>query len=248
MIRGIYTAAAGMAAAQLRQDIITNNLANADTPGFKRDGIVQGEFPRIFLSRYDGDEEQPLGSLGLGSRVDDQYTDFGQGTLRETGNPLDVAIVGDGFFAVQTPAGQRYTRQGHFVLDGQGFLTTPSGNRIMGQEGPIQVQRGSRIVIDGQGNLLQDGQYLDTLQIVNFNEPSRLAKEGNGLLDGQGMVPEAMASPRLQPGYLEGSNVNLIREMTGMIEAVRYYQLNQRLISLQDQTLDKAVNQVGRLS
>lgn len=247
MLRGIYTAASGMVAAQLRQDIITNNLVNADTAGYKQDRVLQGAFPTMLLSRLEGGTSEKIGYLGTGSRIEGQWTDYTPGHLRETGNPLDLAITGEGFFVVQTPAGNRYTRQGHFLIDNQGYLVTRRGDRVMGSNGPVRLQPGAKVLIDDLGNVLQQGEVVDRLQVVTFNDLRNLIKEGDGLFASGGEEGQPVEAPELKPGYLEGSNVNLVHEMTKMIEAVRYYQLNQKLITLQDETLGKAVNEVGKL-
>src|SRR5919199_5510377 len=144
MERGLYIAASGMLAEMVRQDQIANDLANASTPGYKPDRSTQRSFGRLLLQNTR--TGATVGPLGLGVRVDGTITDLSPGPIRETREPLDFAIVGDGFFAVQTPGGIRYTRNGQFTVSPDGFLATPLGGRVLGQNGaPVRVGANGRV-------------------------------------------------------------------------------------------------------
>ncbi|GAW31229.1 flagellar basal-body rod protein FlgF [Carboxydocella sp. JDF658] len=254
MIRGLYTAASGMVAQQKRMDTIANNMANVNTAGFKRDETVVEAFPQLLLSRLNdpgipgaakGEIRPLVGGLGTGARLQAVLPIFTQGPLRQTEAPLDVAIAGDGFFVVQTPAGEAYTRNGAFQLDEQGYLVTSAGYRVLGQGGPIRVQPGSKVVIDEQGQVTANGQPVGKLRVVAFANPQALQKLGDSLFQGTGATP--LAEPVLRPGFLEQSNVNPVLEMVNMLTAMRTYEAGQKTIQAEDQLLEKAVNEVGRV-
>lgn len=260
MIRGIYTAASGMLAEQKRLDVIANNLANVSTTGYKRDAVTTRSFAEIFVSRIHDNNlsglntPAPVGPLGLGTYVERTATRLTTGALRATGNPLDVAIVGDGFFAVQTPQGIRYTRQGNFVQDSAGVLVTPEGYPVLVDGGIVMAQEGP-LSINDHGEVFTGTTLLGQLTVVTSQELGALRKEGNGLWVEAGAGEQTMlvtpenASGRyqLRPGYLEASNVDAVIEMVEMISTMRTYEASQRSIHVQDETLQKAVNEVGRI-
>lgn len=248
MIRGLYIAATGMLAEQTRADITANNLANLNTGGYKKDVAVFRSFPELLVQRIndpqDGGARPVLGSLSGGAVVDEVLTSFAPGVLKETGQPLDLALEGGNFFVLQTPAGLRYTRNGAFTLDGEGYIVNSDGYRLLGENGPIQV-RGQKIEVNRDGTVVVDGQPVDRLLLVSFANPRDLQKAGNNLFIG--VNPQPAVAGRVLQGYLEGSNVNAITEMIDMITIMRAYEANQRMIQAQDSILDKAVNQVGSL-
>jgi flagellar basal-body rod protein FlgG len=243
MIRGLYKAAQGMLYEQLRLDIIANNLANANSIGYKEDKVgfnlaLPSDYvppPRVTLASKPLQNacEMPLAVLVK------YHTDLSEGNIRETGNPLDFAIRGSGFFAVQTPNGVRYTRNGRFTLNSNGEIVTRGGYKVLGQNGPITLPQGSQIRVDTDGTIQIDGQVIDRFLIVDFPPTSGLSKEGGGLF---------VASPNIQPlppnvqvlqGYVEDSNVDIIKEMVRMIEALRNYESYQKTIQAVDSTVQR---------
>ncbi|MCG0275435.1 MAG: flagellar hook-basal body protein [Thermosediminibacteraceae bacterium] len=261
MIRGLYTSAAGMLAEMARTDVISNNLANVNTAGFKRDGVVFRALPELNIHRFDdpvtvgtGFKIDPIpfiGVLGTGVTVDEIYVDFTQGKVEITSNPLDLAIqeVREGersFFGVLTPEGELlYTRDGSFTLNDQGFLVTKEGYYVMGENGPINLRDGSKILVNTEGEVLIDGQLVDRLRIAAFTADSILEKRGDNLYRVHGAP--FPASAKIIQGALERSNVNAVTEMVNLISAFRAYEANQRIIRAHDETLAKAVNEIARI-
>lgn len=239
MIRGIYTAATGMVAEMNRQDIIANNLANVDVVGFKSDNVSNSTFLDIFLNAYNKQGVSPVGRMGLGVQVANQFTDISNGQIYDTGNMLDLAIEGDGLFAVATPAGTRYTRAGNFVLDGDNYLSTKDGYRVLGENGPIQVN--GKFEVTRTGEVVQDGNVIDQLMLIGQAET---VKQGESLYN----VTQARPATNFQihQGSLERSNVNSIKQMIDMIQVSRSYESNQKVLTAHDETLSKAVNELAR--
>lgn len=251
MIRGWYTGASGMNAQQNRLDAISNNLANVDTAGYKKDVTVSKSFPELLLRRtnLDGVYETPSGSadaapiigkLGLGVETNENYTDFSQGSFRQTDQNTDVALGGKGFFAVQTPAGERYTRDGNFILGKEGILLTKDGYPVLGEKGVIQVEN-DRFTIneDGVISLQEDSGIVDRLKLVRFDNERYLKKVGNNLystndIAGTAHIAEGSERPKFLQGYMETSNVNVVNEMVQMIEVNRAYEANQKTITSED--------------
>jgi flagellar basal-body rod protein FlgF len=241
--RGLFIAATGMLANQLRQDVIANNLANATTAGYKGDRAVQQAFPAMLLQQVQ--TGQPIGSLSLGTRVADVVTDSSQGAIRNTGNAYDLAIAGDGFFSVQAATGVRYTRDGSFSVDTKNQLVTARGEPILDRNNrPITIPPGNdRATIDEQGNVIANGRTIATLAVTVL-DPQTLRKQGDDLY--QGTVQRGAAPGRVEQGYLEQSNVNSVREMVDLIETMRSFEASQKVSQSLDETLGKAI-EVGRL-
>ena len=250
MIKGLYTGASGMLASKQRLNIVSNNLANADTTGYKKEGTVRESFPEMLINKIDSKGKEEIGSLGTGVRNQFSYTDFSRGSLKHTANPLDLAIQGEGFFVVETPAGERYTKNGNFTLNNMGQIVTESGYPLLNEAGePMQTIDNRNINFDGEGQLYLDDLEAGTVQVVNFEDKGNLEKAGENLyqLADEGVEALEANNYQIRQGYQETSNVNVVKEMTKMIEANRHYEMNQRAIKTADQTLEKTVNQVGRL-
>ena len=275
MWRGLYTAAAGMITETKRTDTLANNLANADTTGFKRDEAINREFEPMLIKRindgidrrYDvtsfkgfhlGDAIPTVGTLGLGSYIDEIGTNHEQGGLQTTGNPLDLAIVGDGYFAIQTPQGVRYTRNGSFFKGQNGELQTVNGQRVLarGGRGGITIpQEATDITVTATGEVWatlpgQDGQArLGQLELVSFGpDPRAVLKQGDSLYYPQeGARPQA-ATGTIEQGVLENSNVNVVSDMVMLIANHRVYEAGSKAVTTQDAMLDKAVNEIGTVS
>lgn len=248
MLRGLYTASSGMIAQQKIVDVLSNNIANVNTSGYKKDTVTTMAFPDFMVTRSGGDNVPYNGNIGnmdYGVLVETFNTNFSEGNIEKTDGKLDFAIEGSGFFTINTPNGIRYTRDGSFTLNSNGYLVTKDGYYVMGQNGPIQINNGD-ISVDDFGNISLNGQTVDKLNIVDFNNYSTLRKEGNNLFftTGGQAIP---ASGLVKQGYLEGSNASPVDEMVSMISAMRTYEANQKTVSAFDETLDKAVNEVGRI-
>ncbi|NLP37372.1 MAG: flagellar basal-body rod protein FlgF [Firmicutes bacterium] len=245
MIRGLYTAASGMMAQVVRQETIGNNLANSDTVGFKQDLTIlqtgrENDVVRIPQERLQ--RQEIIGSMDLGVLVSLQHTSFAQGPLQETGQALDLAITGNGFFTVETPEGMRYTRNGAFNLDAERFLVTAEGDRVLGVLGPVQLPEGE-VQIAPEGQILVNGQLIDTLRLVEFADPGQLQKTGSGYWSTE--QAELDFNGQVQQGYLEGANVQPAEEMARMVAVLRLYETNQRVLQAHDQLTGKIVNEIG---
>ncbi|MGN6378750.1 MAG: flagellar hook-basal body protein [Gaiellales bacterium] len=242
MERGLYIAAAGMLAEQVRQDQIANDLANASTAGYKADRAVQSSFADALVSN--SATGQTVGSFSLGSRIERIVTDMSQGALSQTGDPLDVGLAGDGFFAVSTPGGVRYTRDGQLSIDPQGRLETTTGYTLLGANGqPIDVSRATGpddVTIDPTGVVKVKDNVVGKIAIVSL---TGAAKQGDSLFTGTpGAAP---AGTTVQQGTLEGSGVNPATTMVDMIVSLRAYESTQRVIHAIDDDLGRAVTSVG---
>ena len=283
MVRGWYTAASGMLAQQRRLDALSNNLANVNTTGYKRDLSINKAFPEILLRRFsddgvrviphsDGrwgsvDTAPVVGRLGTGVEQNEIYTVFEQGSLRQTENVFDVALEGEGFFVVETPNGERYTRNGSFHLGPESVLVTKEGFPVLGENGRIQVKL-NNFYVDGDGSVyvnndFQDDPFrlvsrrenewraedlLDRLQVVQVPRRRYLQKQGSSLWratedSGEASIQQAR---RVRQGFLETANVNPVSEMVRMIEVNRAYEANQRVIQAQDESTVQLLRQVLR--
>jgi flagellar basal-body rod protein FlgG len=251
MIRGIYSAAAGLTTATLRLGVVSNNVANAATPGYKQDRLPEEVGKSLDLARYAvNDQGQALGTINLGPQVGVSQLDLTAGPLQETSNPLDLAIGGTGFFAVQAADGTtRYTRDGGFSVDTTGTLRGRDGSAVLNTAGqPIQIPQGADVAVAADGTLLANGQQLGQLQIADFAPGTQLTKVGNGQFTAPaGAIPQPATGTQLYQGYLEGSNVDVNESMVSTMQLVRAYEANQQLLKMQDETLKSTVNQVGKV-
>lgn len=251
MIRGMYAATSGMMTMLTRLQTISNNLANADTTGFREDTLRLTTFPQQLMSRlFDSGGTRQVGvGGGMGLVNENVVVRYDQGTLKSTDSPLDVAVQGTGFFSVQTPQGVRYTRDGSFRRDGAGQLVTSRGDLVLSPQGtPITVPAGDVNILQ-DGNLLVNDQPVAQIGVFDFVEPAQLKKVGNNLLEdptGQAQATPAAGST-IHQGYLEGSNVDTARAMSNMMVAQRSYESNARMVQIQDDMLSRAVNDVGRI-
>lgn len=254
MIRGLYTSAVGMTTQMRKMDVVTNNIANADTTGFKRDGVITQTFEERLFHRLDGGSvggmNPSVGSMAMGVGVDDLWTDFSIGALRETGGTLDLTLSDTGFFVVNSvdSAGnvtERLTRNGAFTLSPGNTLMTIGGDIVMGENGPIQIPNGE-IYIDARGDIFSNEVFVDRIAVVDFENRESLRKFGHNLFfTTEESVPMPFTGSVLQ-GFLEGSNVSSINEMVDMITLSRLFETNQRMINIHDTTLQRAVNDIGR--
>jgi flagellar basal-body rod protein FlgG len=244
ILRGIYTATSGMLVESLRMDVSSNNLANVDTAGFQRQTAHIYSLPETPVHRVHQNRQQLLGVLGTGAFVDGSRSSFSPGTLRVTQNPLDVALVGSGFFAINTAEGTRYTRDGRFTVNASGLLSTLDGNLVRGERGSIFVGEGE-VLIGEKGDITVNGEWVDKLLLVEFNDRDALIRHGANLYEA---LPEAGTPFRypatIVPGTLEMANVNVVREMVNLINIQRSYEANQKVVQAFDETLGKIINEV----
>jgi len=240
MIKGLQTSSSGLVPMMTRLDVIANNLANANTTGFKRDSVFVKLVEDAGIAQAQGKGESAEAQV-------QRVTDFSDGVLTPTNNPLDVAIQGRGFLVVNTPEGLRYTRNGNCELAADGTLVTPQGDAVMGTSGNIrfpdlQGLSQGKVVVTESGEVLVDNKLVDRLRVVDFPDVTKLQKESNSLFAAPiEMSPVEMRddSVRIRQGFLEGSNVEGLEEMMAMIELTRNFESNQRVIQAQDSTLDK---------
>jgi flagellar basal-body rod protein FlgF len=225
--RGLYVAASGMLAQLARQDQLANDLANANTPGYKADRVEQQSFGALLL--HNTRTGQEIGSVGTGTQITRQVTDLSAQALKETGEPLDFAVGGDGFFAVRTAQGIRFTRNGAFQSDSRGQLVDQLGNPVLGPgRSPIQV------AADGT---------VDPKLVGLFNVPNA-RKAGDALFTG---TSSGSPTGAVRSGALEGSGVDPARAMIDMIGSLRTFEAGQKAITTIDETLDRATGTVGGL-
>lgn len=246
MSGGMYLAAAGALVQQLRLEVLANNVANISTIGYKGDRsifqIPEETEPQTFETSIEG-----IQSLSPYAPPFSTVTDFSQGAIRQTGNPLDVAINGDGFFSIQTPDGVQYTRQGNFTLNSEGVLITPDGYPVLGEGGEITLEEGT-VEIDLQGGVYVDGDEVGRLQVTGVSNPETLTKAGNGRFVGSEAttVGERPENSTLSQGYLETANVNPVQAMTEMIETSRAFEAYQKVIQSADEATSNSINDVGK--
>ncbi len=221
----LYIAMLGAKEREDKLSVFAENVANAVTPGFKRELVS-------FVQR--GVAAQPK-----------VVTDLSPGRIRHTGNPLDIAIKGDGFFVVKTPKGVAYTRRGDFAVDGSGMLVTKDGYQVLGLKGPIHI-KGGKVSVSSDGRIYVDGNFVDKLRLVSFPKglnPIRLS--GTLFTLPPGVKPSPSSRSIVLEGYLEGSNVNPVKEMVALVGVMRAYETAQKVIVSSDQMTGKAVNELG---
>ncbi|MCK4572971.1 MAG: flagellar basal-body rod protein FlgF [candidate division Zixibacteria bacterium] len=240
MIKGIYTSASGMIPRVKKQEISANNLANASTPGFKKDQVFTQELTRAqrMQQTVKSDWQQPM--------VDRTYTNFSPGVLDRTGNPLDLAIDGDGFFQLQLADGSRaLTRAGSFKVNSEGLLEYPDGALVMGEGGPIEIGSGT-VSVAASGIVQVNGSTAGAITPVTVADVNSLEKIGDSMFvvpDDVELIPTKNST--IQQGFLESSNVDVVREMIDMIISYRNYEANSKALQSQDQSLDNLFSRVA---
>jgi flagellar basal-body rod protein FlgF len=231
MDRGLYIAASGMLAEQVRQGQISNDLANASTAGYKSDRTTQQSFGSMLLTN--SVTGAAIGSQTTSVGVSATVTDFSPQPLKDTGEPFDFAINGDGFFAVQTAAGTRYTRNGEFAANADGQLTTLTGDPVLGRDnGPVKIGADGKV----------DPRLLN---VVLLRDPK---KSGDNLITGTPGAVAGQTAGQVRSGALEGSGADPTTSMVDMMESLRAYESGQKVIQTIDETLGKAASSVGALS
>ncbi|KGX90969.1 flagellar hook-basal body protein [Pontibacillus marinus] len=275
MLRGFYTAASGMLTQQRRQETLSNNLSNVTTPGYKADQGSVRAFPEMLIERMESKSlptsktinlpmRSEVGPLSTGTYLQETAPDFTQGDLRNTGVSTDMALMngnfpdenGSVFFTVRGQDGEpRYTRSGNFTVDGQGFLVSQSGAYVLDQQGNRVQTGGQEFTVSPEGVLQIEGGETQ-LGISYTNDVYQLVKEGNDLFryneEGEGQAPVNARTAEgvtfgVKQNALEGSNVDPARTMTEMMSSYRLFETNQKVLKAYDQSMDKAVNEIGRV-
>lgn len=257
MVRGLYTAYTGMANEQKRLDIIANNLANAATVGFKKESVTNQSFDEVLSIKVRDESEayndRPIGTMNLGVKLGETYTDYNQGSLRQTDGTYDLALDGKGFFllSVMDKSGNistKYTRNGSFTMTKDGYVVDKDGNHLLGEAGEILIPSDVvDVIISENGEIYGDGNFIDRILVTDFENYDYLTKFGDTmyeLVDGAVEIPSTAA---VRQGYTEQSNVNVVKEMVDLITITRTYEANQKVIQSIDKTLDLAANSVGKI-
>lgn len=245
MDQGVYTAASGAMAMELRLAVIANNLANVDTVGYKKDHVNFEKYVKQLetLPLAEGEYQRVAEDV----ITKEYYIDTTQGSSRLTGNPLDVALIGDGYFAVSTESGERYTRAGSFQRSVDGLLVDQQGNSIQGEGGDIQLGKGE-VVIATDGTVNVGGQVVDKLKVVDIPD-DQLVKSGRNLFEvSEGYTPVAAENSQIQQGTLEMSNVDGIKEMLGLVETQRAYEIFQKMMRTVNEAYGQTIRNVGSVS
>lgn len=265
MLRGFYTATQGMIAQQRRMQILTNNMANANTPGFKQDQGAMESFPEMLLKHFDTETiptKRPLnlpianqiGTINPGVFMQEISPSFVQGDLSETGNVTDLALFdppnagGVSFFTVRNENGEiRYTRNGNFTIDGQGFLTTSDGLRVLDENNQPIYLGSDQFSVSKNGVVTDpDGEYIATLNLAFTTNPGALIKDGNGVFASDAPLQRSVAAS-VKQGFIERSNVDTAKTMTEMMSAYRAFEANQKILQAYDRSMEKAVTEIGKV-
>jgi flagellar basal-body rod protein FlgF len=251
MIKGLYSAVTAMVMNAARQQVLSHNISNMQTPGFKQILTTAQDFMQNQAVYSTGQTVNGridyLGLLGLGTQISDEYIDFEQGGLQDTGNPLDLALQGNGFFTVDTPDGQRYTRDGRFLRDADNTLVTVDGFQVLDDAGqPIELPDGD-VSVGPDGAISVNGAAVATLGIGVFANPDTELQHTEGNLFTGPAASTGEDVPQVVQGYLETSNANPAQLMTQLVEVARSYEAAQKLVQNQDELLGKTIASLGRI-
>lgn len=256
VVRGLYTAYTGMINEQKRLDVISNNLANSATVGYKKESVSSQAFDDVLTIKIRdnsvGYMNEGIGSMSLGVKIGEVYTDYSQGSFVETGNTFDLAIEGDGFFTLRCPtkSGEdviRYTRNSCFKMTEDGYIVDVNGNHLQGDNGDIQVPVDATISIDKTGAIYADDSYIGTIQLTDFEDYDYIEKYGDNLYQAVDGATEIVATGTINQGYTEQSNVNVVSEMVDMITVTRAYEAGQKVMQTVDGMLEASCNSIGRV-
>ena len=284
MLKGLYTAYTGMVNEQHRMDVMTNNLANADTIGYKKEGSTSqafdsvlaykikdlseaGNLPKLISTPKAVDQNELNNEanpdylenrvtrvgMNMGVKIGENYVDYSEGPIKETGNTFDLAISDRGFFAVEytNKAGEtsvKYTRDGNFTMNLQGYLVTQDGDFVLDEDGRrIRMDTALPVSIDRGGTITQEGDFVATIGLTDFEDYDYLERFGENYFEPVDGAEEIETESQIYSGYLELANISVVTEMVNMIAIQRHYESNQKVITTMDETLDIAVNRLGKL-
>lgn len=246
MFQGFYDLTSNLITQNRNLNVISNNMANVSTPGFKMDRMMETTFRDEMLYRYDQDGKTAVGTVSRMNVADERITDYTEGGIRETGYPLDVGLTGEGFFVIQTDNGQVYTRNGSFNLNNDGYLILQGMGRVLGTDGqPIQMDTDD-ITIDKQGRITssEEGRYFGTINVVDFADYAQLTKVTGGVFQ-TAAQPTPAADAVMTQKYLEDSNVALAEQMTTMMSSQRVLQGSAQILRMYDQLISRATTLGG---
>lgn len=259
MFKGLYTAYTGMINEQHRMDTMTNSLANVNTVGFKKEGATSQSFDDILTVKIKDESVgfrtvQRTGINNPGVKIGENYTDYSQGSFRITGNTYDLALSGNGFFAIEftNKAGEtstKYTRSGQFTLNKDGYLVTQEGDYVLDKQNRrIQIDTLKDAHIAKNGMITQDGKVLAQIQVTDFEDYNYLERYGETYFMPLEGAKTVEGDAEVNSGCLEMANVQTVQEMVNLISITRAYESNQKIIQTYDSTMEVAVNQLGKLS
>ncbi|GFP77073.1 flagellar hook-basal body complex protein [Clostridium fungisolvens] len=254
MIRGLYTAVNAMVTLEAKQDVITNNMANANTNGYKAEDLKVKKFQDVLIQNKDKvvggqNVKNTIGSLSLGAKIDGTDVEFTQGTLSSTDNDTDMAIDGRGFFSVKRGDKTYFTRDGQFRINTAGYLVTSEGDSVMGRNiktgasEPIYVGNG-KLTVDNSNNVIVNNVPQYKMQVADFNDYKNLKKLGDNLYESS-ETPNYNGQVYVKQKTLEKSNVNIVNEMVNMMTVMRSFETTQKVVQTMDETLSKAANEIG---
>lgn len=259
MVKGLYTAYTGMIQQEKRMDVLSNNMANVETNGFKKEGATAQSFDSMLAFKIKDATEgyrtaKRIGYNNPGVKIGEGYTDFSQGPLKETGNTYDLALTDKGFFKIEftNKSGDtsvKYTRDGNFTVTQDGYLVTQDGDFVLNKDGKhVKVSTiAGDTAINTSGQIIQDGKVVDQIAITDFEDYNYLTRYGENLFEAEKGATEKEAAASVYAGFLETSNISIVSEMVDMITLSRAYETNQKVITTIDGTLDIAANQLGKL-
>lgn len=258
MVKGLYTAYTGMINQQHRMDVLTNNLANVNTNGYKKEGATSQSFDSVLALKIKDTSEGPyiakrIGYNNPGVKIGEGYTDFSQGPMKKTESPFDLALTDSGFFAISftNKAGEssvKYTRDGNFTLTQEGYLVTQDGDAVLNEDGdPVQIDPLMEAQINVRGQIIQGGSVVDTIKITDFEDYNYLEHYGENYFAPIDGAQEIETETGVYAGYLETSNVSVVSEMVNMIAVQRAYDSNQKVITTIDSTLEISANRLGKV-
>ncbi|MBQ9926775.1 MAG: flagellar hook-basal body protein [Lachnospiraceae bacterium] len=258
MVKGLYSAYTGMINQEHRMDVLTNNLANAATNGYKKEGATSQAFDSVLAYKIKDVSEgyhlaRKIGVNNPGVKIGEGYTDFSQGSLKTTSNTFDLALTDTGFFAVEftNKAGEtsvKYTRDGNFTLTSDGRLVTQDGDAVLDTNGKaIKIDPIEATLINSAGQIIQNGRTVATVGVTDFEDYDYLEKYGENYFQPVEGATEKESEAKVYSGYLETSNISVVTEMVNMISVQRAYESNQKVITTYDGTLEIAANQLGKI-
>ncbi|MBO4267015.1 MAG: flagellar hook-basal body protein [Lachnospiraceae bacterium] len=257
MVKGLYTAATGMVNEQRRVDVLANNLANSSTTGFKAEGSTSEAFYDVLAYKIKDTSEpffaRKLGAMNLGVKIGETYTDYSEGSFVTTNNDYDMAIAGKGFFAIEFTAkdgtvSTKYTRAGDFIVNTNGELVNKNGDYVLDTNGQhIKLDPLVKPTMGLNGTIYQNGNAVATIQVQDFEDYNYLKKYGENYYDTVEGVTPIESTATIYSGMLEASNVQTVKEMVNLINYQRAYDTNQKMIQAHNETLDVAVNQLGKV-
>lgn len=247
MLQGLYNLTSGVLTQNRNLNVISNNMVNVSTPGYKTDTMVSTTFRDEMIYRSSNQGGGPQIAVGNSSRIrvaEETLVDYQQGAFEETNSNLDLAIAKEGFFEIQGAGGNIYSRNGSFILDDEGYLSLPGAGRVMGKDGPIYLND-DQVVIDYSGTIRNEaGQELGTIKLVDFDNYENIDRNKAGYFTGDN--PQEVEGGFMQ-GYIEKSNVSVVSELTKMMSSQRAIQSAAQVIKIYDQLMQKATTEVGRL-